>query len=141
MEAELESCQAAAALLRELHTVDGVLQIENSSDYGIYVSFTEVIIPKLMAQIAAINSGKLKPDEEVSWKTNWDLYGINELNHLLLTYTDAVTLYSAYAQPYDSGIHSENEALYKLNHQLYLENTEYVRQIQAAIGGKKIPGC
>ena len=40
---------------------------------------------------SAVNSGKPKPDEEVSWKTNWDLYGINELNHLLLTYTDAVT--------------------------------------------------
>lgn len=137
LDAELESYQAAAALLRELHTVDGVLQIEGSSDYGIYVSLTEVIIPKLMAQIEAVNSGKPKPDEEVSWKTNWDLYGINELNHLLLTYTDAVTLYSAYTQPYDSGVHSENEALYKLNHQLYLENTEYVRQIQAAIGARK----
>ena len=134
---ELESCQAAASLLRELHTADGVLQIKDSSDYGIYVSLTEVIIPKLTAQIEAVNSGKIKPDKELSWKTNWDLYGINELNHLLLTYTDAVTLYTAYAQPYDSGIHRENEALYNLNHQLYLENAEYVRQIQAAIEARK----
>lgn len=137
LNAELESCQAAASLLRELHTADGVLQIEDSSDYGIYVSLTEVIIPKLTAQIEAVNSGKIKPDKELSWKTNWDLYGINELNHLLLTYTDAVTLYTAYAQPYDSGVHRENEALYNLNHQLYLENAEYVRQIQAAIEARK----
>lgn len=137
LNAELESCRAAAALLRELHTTDGVLQIEDSSDYGIYVSLTEVIIPKLTAQIEAVNSGKIKPDKELSWETNWDLYGINELNHLLLTYTDAVTLYAAYTQPYDSGAHRENEAIYNLNHQLYLENAEYVRQIQAAIKDRK----
>lgn len=137
LNAELESCQAAAALLRELHTSDGLLQIENTSDYGTYVSLTEVIIPKLTAQINAVNSGKIKPDEELSWKTNWDLYGINELNHLLLTYSDSVDIYKDYADPYDSGVHTENEALYNRNHQLYLENTEYVRQIQAAVAARK----
>lgn len=137
LNAELESCQAAAALLRELHTTDGVLQIENTSDFGIYVSLTGVIIPKLTAQIEAVNAGRLKPEKELQWETNWDLYGINELNNKLIEYSDSADIFKSCAAPYDPAIHMENEALYNQKHELYLEKSEYVRQIREAIVARK----
>ena len=137
LEAELSGYQKAVEYLEKLHTADGVLQIEDSADYGVYVSYKQVIIPKLMAQIEAVEAGKLKPENTLKWETNWDLYGIHELENRLLVYTDAAAIYQAYAADYNPDIHTESEQLYQMNHQLYLENTEYIRQIQSAIASRK----
>lgn len=137
LEAELSGYQKAVEYLEKLHTADGVLQIEDSADYGVYVSYKQVIIPKLMAQIEAVEAGKLKPEDTLKWETNWDLYGIHELENRLLVYTDAAAIYQAYAADYNPDIHTESEQLYQMNHQLYLENTEYIRQIQSAIARRK----
>ena len=137
LQAELESSQSAAALLRELHTSDGILQIENTSDYGIYASLTEVIIPKLEAQIEAVKAGRLTPEKELSWETNWNLYGINELNNKLIEYSESTDIYKDWAAPYNPDIHTENEALYNQKHKLYLEKCEYVRQIREAITARE----
>ncbi len=137
LQAELESSQSAAALLRELHTSDGILQIENTSDYGIYASLTEVIIPKLEAQIEAVKAGRLTPEKEFSWETNWNLYGINELNNKLIEYSESADIYKDCSAPYNPNIHTENEALYNQKHELYLEKCEYVRQIREAITARE----
>lgn len=134
---ELSGYQAAVKYLEDLHTANGVLNIEDSADYGVYISFKDVTIPKLTAQIKAVESGKLKPENTLKWETNWDLYGIHELENRLLVYTDAAAIYQAYADDYNPDIHTESEQLYQMNHQLYLENIEYIHQIEAAIDRRK----
>ena len=73
---ELTSARNVVSLLEEMHTQDGNLQIENTSDYSMYISFKEVIIPKIEAEIKKRETGE-EPIEEIDWETNWELYGIN----------------------------------------------------------------
>ena len=128
LQAELESSQSAAALLRELHTSDGILQIENTSDYGIYASLTEVIIPKLEAQIEAVKAGRLTPEKELSWETNWNLYGINELNNKLIEYSESTDTVS---YTHLSLGQSDYDSLIKYNNELKAAKSEELKNMQA----------
>ncbi len=77
--------------------------------YGGYYSYFEIltyIIPYI--QMAIDNLGKPEDDKQEpvegeSWETNWDLYGISELEAKLKTYReDKMKPIENYAKPWDS---------------------------------------
>ena len=136
LQTELQGYQSALNFLISLHTVDGELEIEGTADYATYLSYKDVIIPKLQAQISAVQSGLIKPETEVQWEQNWDLYGINELQTRRSVYLEKVNTLKAYELPYDP----DNESMsgydpdyYEAQHELYLENLGYVNEINAKI--------
>ena len=133
LELELGSAQAVVSLLEEMHTVDGVLQIEGTPDYAMYISFKEVIIPKIEAAIDNYDSSEEKV--KIDWTTNWELYGVNELTIKKKSYENTIELLSekGYDKPYDESSTSSSEELHNKQHELYLKYKQYIVDIDARL--------
>ena len=80
LEKELEQFQKLQEALEQAHTVDGVLQIEETPDYATYISIKEAIIPSIQQILDARAAGEA--EQELDYKVNWELYGIDELTVL-----------------------------------------------------------
>ena len=77
------------------YTVDGVLDedaLKSSEYWWDYQSYTEWILPNIAT---AIENLSLSEDEQVeiddSWKYDWDLYGVNELENQISLLSDEMT--------------------------------------------------
>lgn len=130
LELELGSAQAVVALLEEMHTVDGELQIESTADYAMYISFKEVVIPKIEAAIANYDETAEKT-EVADWTTNWELYGINELTSKKKSYESTMELMAekGYDEPYDSSTSTVSDEIHNKQYELYLKYANYVADI------------
>ena len=76
---EIEHFNAVIKILEELHTIDGILKIEETPDYALYLSIKNVILPDLTSEKDKRKNGSTVDAPRVDYKTNWELYGINEL--------------------------------------------------------------
>lgn len=124
---ELTSARNVVSLLEEMHTQDGNLQIENTSDYSMYISFKEVIIPKIEAEIKKRETGE-EPTEEIDWETNWELYGINELNTKLVAYQRQVDALKekGYDKPWSADTGNFSKDFHDRQYELYTKYNGYI---------------
>lgn len=127
---ELTSAKNVVSLLEEMHTQDGNLQIENTSDYSMYISFKEVIIPKIEAEIKKRETGE-EPTEEIDWETNWELYGINELNTKLVAYQRQVDALKekGYDKPWSADTGNFSKDFHDRQYELYTKYNGYIDAI------------
>lgn len=143
LQMELEHAQAVLDLLEEIHTVDGVLQIEGTNDYALYISTKDVIIPNIEAEIAARAEGKHA--DPIDYTTNWELYGINELERKKKAYQAQIDVLTEAG--YDKEWVDSNESTgettepqqgvskdaHDKQHALYLKYVGYVEEIDARL--------
>lgn len=129
---ELEHFRTILATLEKIYTVDGKLQIEGTTDYALYVSVRDVMIPKIQAEIDARKEGKHAEDFE--YQTNWELYGINELEARLVSYQRQIDLMKEkhYDQPWKPEF-GGTEASHNKQHELYKEYAGYIDAINARL--------
>lgn len=127
---ELTSARNVVSLLEEMHTQDDNLQIENTSDYSMYISFKEVIIPKIEAEIKKRETGE-EPTEEIDWETNWELYGINELNTKLVAYQRQVDALKekGYDKPWSADTGNFSKDFHDRQYELYTKYNGYIDAI------------
>lgn len=127
---ELTSARNVVSLLEEMHTQDGNLQIENTSDYSMYISFKEVIIPKIEAEIKKRETGE-EPTEEIDWETNWKLYGVNELNTKLVAYQRQVDALKekGYDKPWSADTGNFSKDFHDRQYELYTKYNGYIDAI------------
>lgn len=130
LNAELASAKNVVSLLEEMHTQDGNLQIENTSDYSMYISFKEVIIPKLEAEIKERETGE-QPTEEIDYETNWKLYGINELNTKLVAYQRQIDALKekGYDKPWSADTGNFSKDFHDRQYELYTKYNTYISEI------------
>lgn len=114
--------------LEASHTIDGVLNIENTSNYATYLSIKDVIIPAIQKTISAKLEGR--DLDELDYKINWSLYGIDELEILKKNYENQVKLYSdkGYNVPWEEGSSHEQSA-HTAQYNQYLKYQTYVNDI------------
>lgn len=128
LEAELLHFQTIVSLLEELHTIDGELKIEGTNDYALYISSKEIMIPKIQAEIDARLEGK--HSDTFDYSTNWELYGINELETRKTAYNYQIDVLAE--KGYDKEWTSDlgiSEELHNKQHALYLEYVGYMKEI------------
>lgn len=104
--------------------------------YGGYYTYYDIlhyIIPNIEIAISNLN----KPDDQKTeyvkdWETNWDLYGISELNALKKKYTAQLETLFDYAKDWkdmtdeEKSKHSNNESNYTIYHEKYVTVNSYV---------------
>lgn len=135
LKVERDKFQAMLDRLIELNTVDGVLKIEESNDYALYLSIKDVIIPDIKKEIERQEAGSVEKPDKVKYKFMWELYGINGLKERLRVCENNVkTLKAAgYDKPYNPDNTSLPEDAYNRQHQEYLDNVKYVNEINARL--------
>lgn len=133
LKTELETAQNVVKLLEEMYTVDGVLKIEGTSDYAMYISMKEGIIPKIEAEIASRESGTPEEDE-VDWETNWELYGINELEAKKTGYERSAQALAdkGYDKPWSSSS-GVSEEFHNKQYELYKQYQGYITAIDTRL--------
>ena len=132
LETELEQFQKLQEALEQAHTVDGVLQIEETPDYATYISIKEAIIPSIQQILDARAAGE--EEQELDYKVNWELYGIDELTVLKKNYENQVSLLAekGYDKPWVEG-DDGNEETHTKHHEDYLQYKKYVEEITARL--------
>lgn len=132
LETELEQFQKLQEALEQAHTVDGVLQIEETPDYATYISIKEAIIPSIQQILDARAAGEA--EQELDYKVNWKLYGIDELTVLKKNYENQVSLLAekGYDKPWVEG-NDGNKETHTKHHEDYLLYQKYVEEITARI--------
>lgn len=132
LEKELEQFQKLQEALEQAHTVDGVLQIEETPDYATYISIKEAIIPSIQQILDARAAGEA--EQELDYKVNWKLYGIDELTVLKKNYENQVSLLAekGYDKPWVEG-NDGNQETHTKHHEDYLLYQKYVEEITARI--------
>ncbi len=117
--------------IEETYTINGVLQVENSPKYALYLSIKDVIIPDIQTEIARQEAGSATEATKVDYKFNWDLYGINGLKERKTTCNNIITTLSQAG--YDKPPGSESDTLYKKQHEQYLKMVQAVKDIDARL--------
>lgn len=132
LETELLHFQTIVSLLEELHTVDGVLQIEGTNDYALYISSKDVMIPKIQAEIVARAEGGHA--DTFDYSTNWELYGINELESRKTAYEYQIDVLAekGYDVEWTEDL-GTSKAAHDKQHNLYLEYVGYIEEIDARL--------
>lgn len=124
---ELEKFKEIERLIIERHTTAGVFEIDESDkDFSLYICITTAIIPNIELEITRKESGateELEPNDD--WKTNWELYGISELQSKKIIYQNNID--SLKNMGYDTP--DKSEAQYNL----YVKYTGYVEQIDVRL--------
>lgn len=122
---ELSHFTTILTTLEGIHTDEnGVLNIEGTTDYAMYVSVRDVIIPKIQAEIDAREAGQHA--ETFDYKTNWELYGINELTNLLKSYESQIDILKKYDTPWNETESAMTESTYNRQHELCEKYRSYV---------------
>lgn len=132
LQTELLHFQTIVSLLEELHTVDGVLQIEGTNDYPLYISSKDVMIPKIQAEITARTNGKHA--DTFDYSINWELYGINELESRKTAYERQLDVLAekGYDKAWTENL-GTSQAAHEKQHNLYLEYAGYVTAINVRL--------
>lgn len=107
LDTELQHYQEILNTLLEVYGSEEA--IEGTTDYSLYVSVRDVIIPKIELEKQARTEGGHAEKDEIDWKTNWELYGINELEIKLTAYQSQVDMLEekGYNIPWSTGIETE----------------------------------
>lgn len=133
LQEQLEQFQAMQTSLENKYTVDGVLQIEGTKDYATYLSIKEVIIPSIQNTITAKENGT--EVETIDYETNWELYGIDELNSKKTVYENQrdLLIEGGYDKTYDElteeDQQSVDEETHNKQHEKYLQIVQYIDEI------------
>lgn len=114
--------------------------------YGGYYSYFEIltyIIPYI--QMAIDNLGKPEDDKQEpvegeSWETNWDLYGISELEAKIKTYReDKMKPIENYAKPWDS-LTPEQQKEFVNGADAYNKTHDLYKKYEGFVGNESTPG-
>lgn len=137
LQADQTAYQNVLQLLINQHTVDGVLQIEGTADYALYLSIKDVILPDLQAWIDYRSTGGTEP-EATDYQTNWELYGIIELQTKKTVYENNVQALTeqGYNVPWDQADQDRKgvtEEGHNRQYALYLEYKKYIEEITAKL--------
>ena len=133
LKADQTSYQNVLQLLINQYTVDGVLQIEGSADYALYLSIKDVILPDIQAWIDYRSKGGTEP-EATDYQTNWDLYGIIELQTKKQVYENNVQALTeqGYNVPWDQADQDRKgvtEEGHNRQYALYQQYKKYIEEI------------
>lgn len=138
LDMEIQHFQAVLDTLKEMYTSQGVLSIQESPDYSLYLSVKEIILPDLLAEKEKRNQGAADDAPRVDYKTNWQLYGTNELTSLKKGYEAQleILIQSGYDKEWpdfnkdQQGSRPINQDAWLKQHELYLTYQGYVHAIQ-----------
>lgn len=132
--------------------------LNTSTDAAMYHSYKDIIIPDIEAEISkredSSNSGSSgdgsddePPQETLNYSTStnsvdqdkvWEVYGLNDLETKLKIYqTNAEDLAkSGYDVPWEKSSQLGDKDLWEIQHQAYLDYTNYATELKALIGKK-----
>lgn len=133
LKAERDRFQAILSYLEERNTVNGQLQIEESPDYSYYLSIRAVILPDIEAEIARKEAGSAEEPVRVDYKTNWELYGIFELEAFEKSYENTRELLAqkGYDKPWDPSLAAQgSEEAHRRQYETYLKISGYLEAIR-----------
>lgn len=118
---------------------DGTLDMSNSPDLGMYLSFKNVVIPDIQAEITRKESGSVEEAPKTDYEIMWDLYGVNELEAKISNYEQLIASYqqNGYDKPWPGGTGTGTEALWKSRQQSYKKYKDYLKQAQAALKNRQ----
>ena len=118
---------------------DGTLDMSNSPDLGMYLSFKNVVIPDIQAEITRKESGAVEEAPKTDYEIMWDLYGVNELEAKISNYEQLIASYqqNGYDKPWPGGTGTGTEALWKSRQQSYKKYKDYLKQAQAALKNRQ----
>lgn len=129
---ELNKFQILQQTLEENHTVDGVLQIEDTNDYAWYLSIKDVIIPAIEEEILRQENGSIEEYEQYDYKTQWNLYGIEGLEIRKVNIEAKIeTAKSAHFDvPWSEDLDTTvTEDVHTKKYEEYLQNVQYLEEI------------
>lgn len=114
---------------------DGSLDMTNSPDLGMYLSFKNVIIPDIKAEISRKETGTVEDAKKVDYETMWNLYGVTELKNKISSYELLIESYqkNGYDKPWPGGTGTGTEALWKSRQGTYKKYQNYLKQAQEAL--------
>lgn len=118
---------------------DGTLDMSNSPDLGMYLSFKNVVIPDIQAEITRKESGSVTEAPKTDYETMWELYGVDELEAKISSYEQLIAGYekNGYDKPWPGGSGTGTEALWKSRQESYKKYKNYLKQAQAALKERK----
>lgn len=122
-------------ILKTLENIYGsASNIEGTTDYSMYVSVRDVIIPKIEAEIAARKNGTHAAEDAVDYETNWELYGINELQIKLAAYDRQVDVLKEgkYDKPWTATA-GGTESYHNKQYELYVKYSGYITDINTRL--------
>lgn len=132
LQLELTTAETLKNTLLEVYGTEDAMK--SSPDYQIYMSYKDVIIPKIQAEIEARKSGTHASSDAIDYEHNWELYGINELNAKLEAYNIQIDFLKEknYDKEWSSDIGGD-QIYHDKQHQLYLDYVGYVNAITARL--------
>lgn len=132
LQLELTTAETLKNTLLEVYGTEDAMK--SSPDYQIYISYRDVIIPKIQAEIEARNSGTHASSDAIDYEHNWELYGINELNAKLEAYNIQIDFLKEknYDKEWSSDLGGD-QIYHNKQHQLYLDYVGYVNAITARL--------
>lgn len=132
LQLELTTAETLRDTLLEVYGTEDAMK--SSPDYQIYMSYKDVIIPKIQAEIEARKSGTHASSDAIDYEHNWELYGINELNAKLEAYNIQIDFLKEknYDKEWSSDIGGD-QIYHDKQHQLYLDYVGYVNAITARL--------
>lgn len=132
LQLELTTAETLKNTLLEVYGTEDAMK--SSPDYQIYMSYKDVIIPKIQAEIEARKSGTHASSDAIDYEHNWELYGINELNAKLEAYNIQIDFLKEknYDKEWSSDLGGD-QIYHNKQHQLYLDYVGYVNAITARL--------
>ena len=132
LQLELTTAETLKNTLFEVYGTEDAMK--SSPDYQIYMSYKDVIIPKIQAEIEARKSGTHASSDAIDYEHNWELYGINELNAKLEAYNIQIDFLKEknYDKEWSSDLGGD-QIYHNKQHQLYLDYVGYVNAITARL--------
>lgn len=132
LQLELTTAETLRDTLLEVYGTEDAMK--SSPDYQIYISYRDVIIPKIQAEIEARKSGTHASSDAIDYEHNWELYGINELNAKLEAYNIQIDFLKEknYDKEWSSDLGGD-QIYHDKQHQLYLDYVGYVNAITARL--------
>lgn len=132
LQLELTHAETLKNTLLEVYGTEDAMK--SSPDYQIYMSYKDVIIPKIQAEIEARKSGTHASSDAIDYEHNWELYGINELNAKLEAYNIQIDFLKEknYDKEWSSDLGGD-QIYHDKQHQLYLDYVGYVNAITARL--------
>lgn len=114
--------------------------LNTSTDAAMYHSYKDIIIPDVEAEIEKRESGSTESATEVDQDKIWEVYGLNDLETKLKIYqTNAENLAkSGYSVPWEESSQLGDKDLWEIQHQAYLDYTNYVTKLSALIEEKTV---
>lgn len=119
---------------------------DEKNGYGGYYTYYDVlhyIIPNINIAIENLNKPKdQKTDYIKDWETNWDLYGVEELQGQLKKYNQTLNSLKNYAVAWDNLTEEEkkkhtNEDAYNTYHKQYIKASDDIDEINKALNTRQ----